>query len=179
MIEENVFKEVITYLQAELAKVRAGRVSIDMFEKLSVDVYGTKMFLEQLATLSLPETRVIVIRPWDKGTIRDIETALRSYVSDINPVVDGDIIRMTFPAPSEERRAELVKEVRKIVEGAKIKIRQIRETILRQLKTKEEDEAISQDEAFLERDELQKIVDRYNKQADEIGARKAAEITRV
>lgn len=176
MIEENAFKEVIVYLASELSKIRAGRASIDMVEKLFVDAYGTKMLLGQLAALSLPEPRVIVIQPWDKSIMKDIESALRSHMVDMNPTVDGEIIRIVFPAPTEERRAALVKEVRKMSEEAKIKIRRIREDILRDLKKQEESGEISEDEEFRKKEELQKVVGGYNKQADEIEARKEKEI---
>ena len=176
MIEEKALKEVMTYLTSQLAKIRAGRASMDMVEKILVDAYGAKMPLNQVATLSLPEPRMIVIQPWDKSIMKDIESALRSHMTDINPVVDGETIRITFPAPTEERRKELVREAYKSVEEAKIKIRRIREDILQSLKKQKEEGEISEDEEFRKKEELQKLVDVYNAQADEKGGRKEEDI---
>ena len=176
MIEENTLKEVMAYLTSELAKIRAGRASIDMVEKIPVDAYGAHMPLNQVATLSLPEARMIVIQPWDRSIMKDIESALRSHMTDINPVVDADTIRITFPAPTEERRKELVREAYKRVEEAKIKIRRIREDILQGLKKQKDEGEISEDEEFREKEELQKSVDEHNTQADEMGKRKEGDI---
>ena len=176
MIEENAFKEILTYLTSELAKIRAGRASIDMVEKISVDAYGAHMPLNQVATLSLPEPRMIVIQPWDKSVIKDIESALRLNMTDINPVVDGDTIRITFPAPTEERRKELVREAYKRVEETKIKIRQIREDISRGFKKQKDEGEMSEDEEFRKKEELQKLVDEYNAQSDKAGERKEEDI---
>jgi len=176
MIEENALKEVMAYLTSELAKIRAGRASIDMVEKIPVDAYGAHMLLNQVATLSLPEARMIVIQPWDRSIMKDIESALRSHMTDINPVVDADTIRITFPAPTEERRKELAREAYKRVEEAKIKIRRIREDILQGLKKQKDEGEISEDEEFREKEELQKIVDEHNTQADEMGKRKEGDI---
>jgi len=176
MIEENAFKEILTYLTSDLAKIRAGRASMDMVEKIPVDAYGALMPLNQVATLSLPQPRMIVITPWDKSIMKDIESALRSHMTDINPVIESDTIRITFPAPTEERRKELAREAHKRVEEAKIKIRRIREDIARGLKKQKDEGEISEDEEFRKKEELQKLVDDYNSQADETGKRKEEDI---
>ena len=108
--------------------------------------------------------------------MKDIESALRSHMTDINPVVDADTIRITFPAPTEERRKELAREAYKRVEEAKIKIRRIREDILQGLKKQKDEGEISEDEEFREKEELQKSVDEHNTQADEMGKRKEGDI---
>lgn len=157
-------------------RVRAGRASIDLVENIMVEAYNTKMPLNQLATLSTPEPRLLVIQPWDKSIIKNIESALRAEINDLNPVVDGGVIRIPFPAPTEERRRALVKEVGKIIEEAKIRIRRVREEELRELKTKEEKKEISEDQLFRQKEEVQKSVDEYNKRVEEIGQKKEEEI---
>ena len=176
---KNDLEKSIAYLKGELAKLRAGRASIDMVENIVVDAYGSKMPLKELATLSIPEPRVIVIKPWDKSIVKNIDSALRGVISDINPVVDSEMIRLSFPAPTEENRRNLVKEVRRIIEETKIQIRQIRESTLRELRQMEDDKKISEDELFRKKDETQKSVDACNKLCDDMGGKKEQEIMAI
>lgn len=172
-------EELVTiaeYLKNELLKFRAGRASIDLVENVEVLAYNTKMPLRQLATLSSPEPRLIVVKPWDKSIIKDIESALRKAMSGVNPVLEGDIIRIPYPAPTEERRRELVKELHRIVEETKIKIRRVREEAFGELKTREEKKEISEDELFRKKEEMQKVVDEFNKKAEDLGKNKEEEI---
>lgn len=172
-------EKIIGYLRGEFSKLRAGRASIDLVENIEVDAYGSKMPLNQLATLSSPESRMILIKPWDKGVIKNIESAIRSSMSDINPVVEGDQIRMSFPSPTEERRRELVREVGKIVEEAKIKIRRVREEAFEELRDKESRKEISEDELFRRKDEAQELIGEYNKRTEEMGKKKENEIMEI
>lgn len=176
---KNDLEKSVAYLKGELLKLRAGRASIDMVENIVVDAYDSKMPLKELATLSIPEPRLIVIKPWDKNIIKNIDNALRSAINGISPVVDSEIIRLSFPAPTEENRHDLVKEVKRLVEETKIQIRQIRESALQELRQKEEDKEISEDELFRRKDETQKAVDEYNKIADDMGAKKEGEIIEI
>lgn len=178
MLQEDL-ENTIEYLKSELAKLRAGRSSIDLVENIEVEVYNTRMPLNQLATLSSPEPRLIVIQPWDKNIIKDIENALRKTLSDVNPVVVSDLIRLPFPSPTEERRRELVKEVGKMVEETRIRIRHIREDNLSELKNKEDEKEISEDEHFRKKDEVQEAIDKYNKKIDEIGKSKEEEVMTI
>jgi len=178
MIKDKL-EEAIAYLKIELAKIRAGRASIDLFENIEVDVYDSKLPMKQLATLSTPEPRVVIISPWDKNVLKDIENAVRSSMSDINPVIDGEVIRIVFPAPTEERRHELVRDMKKVIEEAKVKVRQIREDTMRELKEKEDKKEISEDELFKKREEAQELINEYNKKAEEMGGRKEEEIMKV
>jgi ribosome recycling factor len=150
-----------------------------MIENIAVDAYGSKMSLKELATLSTPEPRLIVVKPWDKSILKNIDSALSAAISDINPVVDGEIIRLSFPAPTEERRRDLVKEVGKLVEETKIQIRKVRESALQELKQQEENKKISEDELFREKEEIQKTVDDYNKLSDDLGKKKEGEIMAI
>lgn len=179
MTIESKLEEAITYLKGELAKIRAGRASIDLFDDIEVAAYDTKLPLKQLATLSSPEARLVVVRPWDKGVLKDIETALRNAFSDLNPVVDGDTIRISFPSPTEERRQELVRYIGKIVEETRVKIRQTREEAIKDLKNQEDGGEISEDELFRKKEEAQNLIDEYNKKVEEIGRNKEEEVMTV
>ena len=173
------FEEIISHLKSELAKLRAGRASIELVESVMVDAYGSKMPLNQLATLSSPEPRLVVVQPWDKSNMRAIENSIRSELTDMTPVVDGAVIRIPFPPPTEERRKDLVKQVGKFMEESKVRVRKVREEHISEFKRKEEDGEISEDDMHKKRDELQKVVDEYNKKVDEIGEKKEEEILSV
>ncbi len=169
-------EEIVGYLKHELLRLRAGRASIELCEDIAVEAYNTKMPLNQLATLSVPEPRVIIIQPWDKGMLKSIESALRAALKDFNPIVDADTVRLVFPAPSEERRKELVREAGQRVEEAKVKIRKIREDILQEIKIAKEEKEISEDEFFRQKEEAQRLVDEYNKRVEDMGERKKEEV---
>lgn len=179
MIQESFKKEceeIVAYLTAEFLRLRAGRASIAICESVAVEAYNTKMPLNQLATLSVPEPRVIVIQPWDRSLLKNIDAALRANLKDLNPIVDGDVIRLVFPAPTLERRYELVRQVGQRVEEAKVKIRKIREDVMQNTKAAKEKKEISEDEFFRQKEEVQRLVDEYNKKAEDIGERKKDEI---
>lgn len=178
MLKDDLEKS-ISFLKGELAKIRAGRASIDMIENIAVDAYDSKMPLRELATLSTPEPRLIIVKPWDKSIMKNIDNALRAAVTGINPVVDSEIIRLSFPAPTEENRRNLVKEAKRIVEETKIQIRQTREDAIKDLKLMEEKKEISEDELFKKKDETQKAIDAYNKIADDMGEKKEEEIIQI
>jgi ribosome recycling factor len=175
MLQDDV-GQIIKYLRAELAKVRAGRASIELVEGITVEVYNSKMPLNQLATLSSPQPRLIVIQPWDKSIIKNIESALRNALTDVNPIVDSDVIRISFPAPTQERRKELVREVGRISEEARISLRQTRQEWLQTIETQEENKEISEDELFRQKEEIQKTTDECNAKIKEIGATKERDI---
>lgn len=182
MLEERVkqsLETVLLYTKSELGKLRAGRASVELVEGVMVEAYDAKMPLNQLATLSVPEARLVVIDPWDKTLLKPIESALRLSLPDINPVVESNFIRIPFPAPSEERRRELAREAGKIVEEGKVKIRRVREEHLKAFKEKKEESEISEDQFFRQKEELQKMVDEYNKKLEEMGERKEEEILKV
>lgn len=178
MLKDDLEK-IIEYLVGDLAKLRAGRASIDLVESIEVEAYDSKMPLNQLATLSSPEPRLILVTPWDKSVMKNIESAIRNAISDINPVVESDVIRIHFPAPTEEKRQSLVKEVRKIVEGTKVKIRHVREDVLKELKEKESKSEISEDDLRKDKEETQKLINEYNTKIDEMGKKKEEEIMTI
>jgi len=178
MLKEELEK-IIERLMGELAKLRAGRASIDLIENIEVEVYDSKMPLNQLATLSSPEPRLILIVPWDKGIMKNIEAALRTAMSDVSPVVESESIRVSFPAPTEEKRKELVKEVGKAVEEAKVKMRRVREDALQDLKSQEDRGEISEDDLFRKKDDVQGTITEYGGKIEEIGKKKELEIMSV
>jgi ribosome recycling factor len=172
---ENMGKSVVA-LKNELKRVRTGRASLAILDGIKVDYYGTPTPLNQMATLAVPESRLITIQPWDVSVIKDIEKALLKSDLGLTPSNDGKIIRISIPALTEERRKELVKVVRKICEDYKVSIRNIRRDSNELLKSLKKDGEISEDDAFKSQDEVQKITDEHIKLVDECFTVKEKEI---
>jgi len=166
----------IQALHKDLNRVRTGRASLSLLDGIKVDYYGTLTPLNQVATLSIPESRLISIQPWDTTSIPDIEKAILKSELGLNPMNDGKIIRITIPNLSEERRKELVKVVKKIVEDAKVTLRNHRRMSNEQLKDMKKDKGLSEDEYFKKHDEIQKITDGYIALCDKITGEKEKEI---
>jgi ribosome recycling factor len=169
----------ITVLQKELAGIRTGRASLALLDGIKVDYYGNLTPLNQVATLSAPESRLITIQPWDVSIVPVIEKAILSSNLGLTPANDGKIIRLSIPALTEERRKELVKVVKKVSEDTKVAIRNIRRDSMEHLKALEKDKKISQDDHKKAHDEIQKITDKFIKKVDEITAKKDKEILEV
>jgi ribosome recycling factor len=166
----------INALHKDLNRVRTGRASLSLLDGIKVDYYGTVTPLNQVATLSIPESRLITIQPWDTAIIGDIEKAIQKSELGLTPMNDGKIIRITIPNLSEERRKELVKVVKKIVEDCKIALRNHRRNVNESLKQIKKDKAISEDDYFKKHHEIQKITDDYVVQCDTIFTEKEKEI---
>ncbi|MBI3599323.1 MAG: ribosome recycling factor [Nitrospinae bacterium] len=169
----------ITVLQKELAGIRTGRASLALLDGVKVDYYGNLTPLNQVATLSVPESRLITIQPWDVSAVPAIEKAILSSNLGLTPANDGKIIRLSIPALTEERRKELVKVVKKVAEDTKVAIRNVRRDSMEHLKALEKDKKISQDDHKKAHDEIQKITDKFIKKVDEITAKKDKEILEV
>lgn len=176
---ESNFQSVIEHFMVELAKLRTGRANASLVEDISVDYYGSRTPLKQIASINAPEPRLIVIQPWDKGGLANIEAAIRESDLGLNPMNDGQIIRLSIPPLNEERRNEIVKALNKKSEEAKISIRNIREEIWKEIQSKEKSGEIPEDEKFKGKDALQKVVDEYNKKIEEIREKKEKEIMTV
>jgi len=172
---ESMGKSVIA-LKNELKRVRTGRASLSILDGIKVDYYGTPTPLNQMATLAVPESRLITIQPWDASAIKEIEKAILKSDLGLTPSSDGKIIRISIPALTEERRKELVKVVRKICEDYKVSIRNIRRDSNELLKSMKKDGEISEDDAFKSQDEVQKITDKQIKLVDECFGEKEKEI---
>jgi ribosome recycling factor len=166
----------IAALEKELKRVRTGRASLSLLDGIKVDYYGTPTPLNQMASLSVPESRLINIQPWDVSVIKDIEKAILKSSLGLTPSNDGKLIRIAIPPLTEERRKELVKVVNKMCEEGKISLRNIRRDSNENLKGLKKDGDISEDEAFKAQDQVQKITDEYTKQVDDICKEKEKEI---
>jgi len=169
-------EQTIKALQKDLNGIRTGRASISLLDGIRVDYYGTLTPLNQIATISIPESRLITIQPWDTNIIGDIEKALQRSELGLNPMNDGKIIRISIPSLSEERRKDLVKVVKKMIEDYKIEIRNHRRNINEKLKQMKKDKDVSEDDYFKHHEEVQKITNDYVTQCDKIFADKEKEI---
>jgi len=182
MIEETLQEtkermgKTITALESELKRVRTGRASLSLLDGIRVDYYGTQTPLNQMASLSVPESRLIVIQPWDVSGIKEIEKAILKSDLGLTPSSDGKLIRISIPPLTEERRKELVKVVSKMCEEHKIAARNIRRDANELLKGFKKDGDISEDDAFKAQDSVQKITDDFINRIDEIYKEKEKEI---
>jgi len=166
----------IDALKDELRKIRTGRASLALFEGIRVNYYGTQTPLNQMASLSIPESRLILIQPWDQTSIGEIEKEILKSELGLTPMNDGKVIRISMPPLTEERRKELVKVVRKISEEHKISIRNIRRDVNEFLKGLKKEGEISEDDFFKAQDKVQKITDEHIQLADQACQGKEKEI---
>jgi len=176
---EDKMDKAIDALKKHLTSLRTGRASLSIFDGLVVDYFGTPTPLGHVATLSIPESRLITIQPWDPKVISIIEKAIQKSDLGLNPNNDGKLIRIAIPALTEERRKELVKQVHKKGEEAKVAIRNIRRECNEEMKTIEKEEHVSEDETKKAIEEIQKITDSYIKKVDETVSHKEAEVMEV
>ncbi|MEJ2642501.1 MAG: ribosome recycling factor [Desulfosarcinaceae bacterium] len=168
--------KTITALSNELKRIRTGRASVALLDGIRAEYYGTPTPLDQMASLSVPESRLITIQPWDASAIKEIEKAILKSDLGLTPNSDGKLIRISIPPLTEERRKELVKQVNKIGEEHKVAIRNIRRDANEMLKAFKKDGEISEDDAFKAQDEVQKITDDFIKKIDAIYSEKEKEI---
>ena len=177
-IEEKM-RKTVDGLKKELAAIRTGRATPTLIEHLKVEYAGVLTPLNQVAGISAPEARLLVIQPWDKGSIRSIEKAILTSDLGLNPVNDGNVIRINIPPLSEERRQELMKVVRKRVEERRIAIRNLRHEAMDELKELEKNKDVSQDEHKRLLNQLQKLTDSFIADTEQIGRDKEAELRQV
>ncbi len=163
----------------ELVKIRTGRASLALLDDIKVDAYGSLMPVDQVGTMTIPESRMIVIQPWDPQMLPVIEKAILSSDLGLTPANDGKVIRLTIPQLTEERRKELVKQVKKVAEEFKVAVRNVRREANDSLKKMKKDKEISEDDMFRLQDEAQKATDIYITQIDEIAAGKEKEVMEV
>jgi ribosome recycling factor len=176
---EGKMKKSVESLRQHLGSIRTGRASPALVEHLPVDVYGSSMPLNQLAGISVPEARMIVIQPYDASTIKAIEKAIQNSELGINPNNDGRLIRLAIPQLTEERRRTLTKMVRTQVEESKVAVRNIRREALDDLRQLEHDKHISENDHRRAQEKLQELTDRHARELDQIGAAKEAEVMEV
>lgn len=172
-------EKAIQVLKKDLASMRAGRATPALLEKVTVSYYGSEMPVNQLASISAPEPRLLVVQPWDKSALAEIERAILKSELGLTPTNDGNVIRITIPALTEERRAELVKVVKKSGEDSKVAIRNIRRDANEEIKKMGKNGEISEDDVRRGQDEIQKLTDRYIREVDEVIAAKEKEIMEI
>ena len=173
---ETRMQKAVQVLQDDLMTIRTGRASPALVERLKIDYYGTPTPLNQLATVSAPEPRLLVIRPWDPSAAAEIEKAILKSELGLTPNSDGAIIRLPIPRLTEERRVELCKLVGRRVEEGRIAVRNVRRDVQDDLRAFEKQKLITEDDLHIGREKLQELHDRYVKQREEIGEAKEKEI---
>lgn len=176
---EDKMKKAVEAVRKDLSTLRTGRASAAVLDKIMVSAYGTEMPLKQLAGISVPEARLIVVTAFDKSTVASIEKAILKSELGLTPNVDGATIRLPIPALTEERRKDLVKQVKKRIEDAKVSIRNIRRDGIEELKGLEKAGTASEDENRRAQDQVQKLTDRHTKELDDVFAVKEKEIMEV
>jgi ribosome recycling factor len=176
---EDHMRKSVEVLEQELKTLRTGRASPALIEKLAVNYYNTPTPLEQLATISAPEPQLLTIRPYDPGSLRDIERAIQASDLGLTPNNDGKMIRLQIPRLNEERRHELIKVVHKRAEETRIALRNVRRDAQDNMRDFQKEKLISEDDLKRGRDDLQKIIDKYSEQVDSVVERKEAEIKEV
>ena len=166
-------------LKKELGGIRTGRASTSLVDDIMVDCYGTQTKLNQLASVVVAEARLLVVQPWDRGVLPEVEKAILKHSLGLTPISDGNTIKLAMPQLTEERRKELVRVVRKKIEDGRVEVRNIRRDVLEQIRGMEKDKDISQDESKRAQGSLQKITDQYVSQMDSLGTEKEKEVMEV
>jgi len=181
LIEEKKenFAQAMIHFENESAKIRTGRANPGLVENLMVDYYGTRTPMRQLANISIPEARQILISPWDKGSLVLIEAAIRESDLGLSPGNDGVALRITLPSLTEETRKNLVKSLNQRAEEARIAVRNVREEVWKDIQDLEKSGDISEDDKFSGKEELQKVVDEYNQKLEAVRKKKEEEIMTV
>ena len=173
------FEKNKSYFKNEISTLSIGRATPFLVEDIVVDYYGTPTPVKQIATISIPDARNIVIKPWEKNQLKEIEKAINLAQLGFNPLNDGEIIRITVPQPTEERRKDLVKKLHELLEKAKIVVRNEREEAMKEIKKEEKEGTVSEDERFTKQDEIQKAVDKANNELEEESDKKEKEIMTI
>lgn len=163
----------------ELSRIRTGRASLSLLDGIKVDAYGSMMPINQVATMTIPESRMIQIQAWDSQLLGAIEKAIQKADLGLNPVNDGKLLRISIPQLTEERRKELVKQVKKITEEYRVAIRNSRRDAIDTLKKQKSDKEITEDDLFRFQDDAQKATDKFIKEIDELMAAKEKEVMEV
>ena len=175
----NRMEKTVSVYENNLAEIRAGRANPAILNKIKIDYYGVPTPISQVAGISVPEARLIVIQPWDTSILKEIEKEILKSDIGINPNNDGKVIRLSFPELNEERRKEIVKSIKKIAEDAKVAIRSIRRDGIEEFKKKQKDSEITEDELKMAEEEIQKITDKNIAEIDKLLEKKEKEVMSV
>lgn len=176
---EEQMKKALNFLKEELSTIRAGKANPKLVDKIQVSYYGSMTPLNQIANISVPEPRCLIIQPWDASSIKEIEKAILSSDLGINPSNDGKIIRLMIPQLTEERRKDLLKLVKKEVENSKVALRNVRRDAIEAIKKMEKNGEITKDDLKKAEEDAQKLTDKYIKLIDDIYKEKEKEILEV
>ncbi|NIT04456.1 ribosome recycling factor [Candidatus Saccharibacteria bacterium] len=167
---ERKLEGVIQKFQSDLATIRTGRASASLVEDLKVEAYGATMTLKELASITIPEPRQILIAPWDKTVFKDIEKALRA--ADLNPTVDEEVVRVVLPPLTGETREKLIREVGERAEEAKVGVRVVRRDAVEEVEKAKESKELSEDDSFIQKKKIDELVENYNRRMDGISQEK-------
>ena len=182
-IELNIYdekmKKTLEVLKKDLSGLRTGRASINLLDSILVEAYGSKVPINQVSNISVPEARLITVQVWDDGLVSIVENSIRNSELGLNPMIEGNLIRIPIPELSEERRKEIVKIASKYSEDCKVAIRNIRRDAMEQIKNHEKNKEISKDESFQFSDDVQKITDGFISQVDLLLEEKEKDILKV
>ncbi len=173
------FQKTVEHLKSELASLRTGRANAGLVEHIEIDSYGTRTPLLHMAQITVPEPRMIAIQPYDKSMLKEVEKAIQTSNLGINPVNDGNYIRVIIPQMTEERRKEVVKMASQMSEKARVGVRNVREEIWREIQRLEKDGKISEDDKIAGREELQEVVDKFNEEIKKIAEAKEKEVMTI
>lgn len=176
---EEKMKKSVESLSRELATLRTGRANASMLDRVVVDYYGAEVPLQQLATITVPEGRLLVVTPFDKSSIKDVEKGIQKAELGLNPSNDGEVIRIPIPAMTEDRRKEMSKLINKYAEEARVAIRNIRRDANDTLKKDEKSNEITEDDLKREQEQVQKATDKYIGQVDQAAEQKEKEVMEV
>ena len=178
-VYEEKMSKSIKVLTEQLSTIRAGRANVSVLDRIRVDYYGSPTPIQQIGTISTPDSRTILIQPWDTSTLKSIEKAIQSSELGINPQNDGKVIRLTFPQLTEERRKELLKLVKKYAEDCKVAVRNIRREGIDEYKKQQKKSEITEDDYKVLEKEIQDITDKKIKEIDKVAEQKEKELMTV
>lgn len=176
---EEKMNKTVAVLERDYKSIRAGRANASVLDRITVDYYGAPTPIQQMAAVSTPEPRVLMIQPWDATTIKDIEKAILTSDIGINPQNDGRVIRLSFPPLTEERRKEIVKDVKKMAEENKVAIRNTRRDAIEKLKALKKSNTVTEDDVTNGEKKIQNLTDKFCKEIDELAAIKEKEIIEI
>ena len=176
---EEKMNKTVAVLERDYKSIRAGRANIAVLDRITVDYYGCPTPIQQMAAVSVPEPRILMIQPWDATTLKDIEKAILTSDIGINPQNDGRVIRLSFPPLTEERRKDIVKEVRKAAEENKVAIRNTRRDAIEKLKALKKANTITEDDVADGEKKIQNLTDKFCKEIDDLASLKEKEIMEI
>lgn len=176
---KDLMDNAVSAMRREFASVRTGKASPALLDTVRVEAYGSRMPLNQVATISTPESRLLVVQPWDKSLLGDVEKAIMSADLGLNPSNDGNVIRVPIPQLNEERRKDMVRLLHKLAEEGRVSVRHARQEANKHIKQQEQDHEISEDEARRRLDEVQELTDKYVARIDELLKSKEEEVLEV